>query len=123
MGWFNDNDELINPPAEKELVEIVTAATSLGGLTVMDLNTAIALFETADDLEVLHNLPQSLLVGLATQVLDNLTKESLSLKALSKGVLINKLRDMVRYCLHFFKILLIVEDRERKLESSMTAGS
>ena len=57
MGWFDDNDELINPPNEKELVEIITAVTSEEGLTVMDLNTAMALFETTDDLEVLRDLP------------------------------------------------------------------
>jgi len=95
MGWFDANDEPINPPNEKELIEIVTAVTSKGGLTVMDLNTAMALFETADDLEVLRNLPQSLLVGLSTQVLNNSIKKSLNLKTLSKGVLINKL---VRVC-------------------------
>ena len=95
MGWFDANDEPINPPNEKELIEIVTAVTSEGGLTVMDLNTAMALFETADDLEVLCNLPQSLLVGLSTQVLNDSIKKSLNLKTLSKGVLINKL---VRVC-------------------------
>lgn len=114
MGWFDANDELINPPDEKELVEIDTAATSGGGFTVMDLNTAMALFETADDIEVLHDLPRSLLVGLSARVLNNSTKESLNLKALSKRALINKLRDAVRHCLQFFEILLIVEERERK---------
>lgn len=64
MGWFDANDELMNSPDEKELVEIVMAATSEGGLTVMDLNTAMALFKTADNLEVLCNLPRSLLVAL-----------------------------------------------------------
>ena len=123
MGWFDANGELINPPDEKELVEIGTAVTSEGGFTVMDLNTAMALFETADDLEELRILPRSLLVGLSTQVLNNLTKESVKLKSLSKGALINKLRDAVRHCSQFFGVLLIVENRERKQESSMTMGS
>lgn len=123
MGWFDTNDELINPPDEKELIEVGTAATSEGGFTVMDLNTAIALFETADDLEVLHDLPRSLLVGLSTQVLNNSTKESIKLKTLSKSKLINKLRDVVCHFSQFLDVLLIIEDRERKQGSSMTAGS
>jgi len=89
----------------------------------MDFNTAMALFETADDLEVLRELPRSLLAGLCTQVLKKSTKELLNLKTLSKGLLINKLGDAVHHCSQVFWILLIVEDRERKQESSMTPGS
>jgi hypothetical protein len=96
IRWFDANDKLINPPDKKELVEIVTAVTSEGGFTVMDLNTAMTLFETTDDLEVLHDLPQSLLVELYTQVLNLPTKGSL--KSLSKCSLINKLGDVVRHC-------------------------
>lgn len=106
MGWFDANDKLIKPPDEKELVEIVTAVTSEGGFTVMDLNTAMVLFETADDLEVLRDLPRSLLVELCTQVLDPPMKESL--KRASKRSLINKLGDAVRHCSQFLMTLLIV---------------
>lgn len=119
MGWFDANDELMNSPDEKELVEIVMAATSEGGLTVMDLNTAMALFKTADNLEVLRDLPRSLLVALCGQVLN----KSLNSKSLSKGGLINRLRDAVRACSHFFGVLLMAKDRERKQDLSMTGGS
>jgi hypothetical protein len=122
MGWFDASDELINPPNDKELTEISMVATSEGGFTVMDLDTAMALFETADDLEELRILPRSLLIELSTQVPNNPTKESVNLKYLSKKVLIDYLRDAVRHRSQFFGVLLIVEYRERKQESSMTAG-
>ena len=95
MGWFDTNDRLISPPSDKELLNIVSVVTSeIGNFTIMDFNTGIALFETADDLEVLCDLPQSLLIGLCLRVVNNATKASL--KRFSKAKLIDKLRDAVR---------------------------
>lgn len=97
MGWFDINDKLISPPSDNEPLDIVSVATSeLGSLTIMDYNTATALFETADDLEVLRDLPQSLLVGLCLRVVNSATKSERSLRRLSKAMLIEKLRDAVR---------------------------
>ena len=64
-------------------------------ITIMDFNVAVALYETADDLEVLRDLPQSLLVKLYAHVYEN--PETRSLKRLSKSVLIQKLGDVVRF--------------------------
>lgn len=62
----------------------------------MDFNVAIALYETADDLEVLRNLPQTMLIKLYSHITDSGDSETRSLKHLSKTVLINKLGDVVR---------------------------
>jgi hypothetical protein len=115
MGWFDSNDKLIRPPDNKELPNIVTATTSEAeSFTIMDFNTGIALFETANDLEVLRVLPKALLVGLCLRMahrVDNSTKESL--KKLSKTLLINKLRDAVCYSPHSSMFCqLNVEKRE-----------
>ena len=61
----------------------------------MDFNVAVALYETANDLEVLRDLPQSLLLKLYSHITEN--AETRSLKRLSKSVLIKKLGDVVRY--------------------------
>jgi len=68
-----------------------------GGITIMDFNTAVALYETADDLDVLRDLPRSLLVKLYSHI--NGGTEMGSLKHQSKMALIKKLGDSVRYYL------------------------
>lgn len=100
LGWFDSNDQLISPPNDKELPDIVAATTSEAEtITVMDLNTVMALFETADDLEVLRGHPKSHLIRLCLQVINSSTQESL--KKLSKSLLIDKLRDAVRHNPHW----------------------
>ncbi len=95
MGWFDTNDQLINPPSDKELLNIVSVTTSeIGSFTIMDFNTGMALFETADDPEVLRDLPRSLLIGLCLTVANDSTKKSL--KHQNKTQLIEKLRNSVR---------------------------
>ena len=63
----------------------------------MDFNTAVALYETADDLEALRDLPRSLLVKLYSHINESTEVGSIS-KHQSKSVLIKKLGDLVRYC-------------------------
>ena len=63
----------------------------------MDFNVAVALYETADDLAVLHDFPQSLLIKLYLHIDESLNTRSL--KRLSKSALIKKLGDVVR-CHH-----------------------
>ena len=65
-------------------------------ITIMDFNVAVALYETADNLEALRDLPQSLLIKLYSHVHDP-SLEMRSLKRLSKSLLIQKLGDVVRY--------------------------
>jgi hypothetical protein len=61
----------------------------------MDFNVAVALYETADSLEVLLNFPQSLLIKLYSHINKSLNMHTL--KCLTKTTLIKKLEDVVRY--------------------------
>ena len=63
----------------------------------MDFNMAVALYETAESLEVLNNFPQSLLIKLYSQINDSENLNTRSLNRLTKTTLIKKLEDIVRY--------------------------
>ena len=118
MGWFDADDKPKNTPNDKELIDMVTATTpSVGSsFTVMDFNTAVALFETADDLDILRNFSRTLLVKLCIQFLNNSTKQSLNTK--TKGALINKLKDAVHHISEFFGLFKLLMRCSRIEEGS-----
>ena len=128
MGWFDLDGNLIRPPDNKELPDIVTTTTSEAeSFTIMDFNTGMALYETANDLEVLRDLPKALLVGLCLRVVDNGTKpgESLkkeSLKKLSKTLLINKLKDAVCHSPQFLNVSPTNVEKREKMQGLLTTA-
>ena len=66
------------------------------GITVMDFNVAVALYETVDDVKVLHDLPRALLIKLYSHILSE-SPETRSLKRLTKSNFVEKLGDAVCY--------------------------
>ncbi|KAI0055508.1 hypothetical protein BV25DRAFT_1815452 [Artomyces pyxidatus] len=71
QGWFDENDELLLPPAAGELPTInYTDGSKLLSLTVMDVDNALAYYETAEDRKSFDELTQLQLVAVAMQKLD-----------------------------------------------------
>lgn len=92
MGWFNEDDTLINPPGLNEVLDISALMSSEGGsVTVMDFHVTLALYETADDIEVLCDLPQKLLFKLHVHVDENISRNT----NLTKPKLIKRLENAV----------------------------
>lgn len=78
---------------------MVSESSEGTGISIIDFNTAVALYETANDLEALRDLPRSLLQALLVKVYSHIDRntEMGSLKQKSKTVLIKKLGDFVRH--------------------------
>lgn len=92
MAWFDEGDRLINPPGPKEVLDLEKLTSEGGSITVMDFHVALALYETADNVEELRDLPQKLLYKLHTHVGESPSGD----KRLSKGKLLERLEDAVR---------------------------
>jgi hypothetical protein len=67
-----------------------------GSVTIMDFHVALALYETADDVEELRDLPQKLLFKLHAHVDEHPSGDN----RLSKGKLLRRLEDAVRIYSH-----------------------
>lgn len=80
-------------------------------VTVMDFHVALALYETADDIEVLHDLSQKLLFKLHVHVDE---KPSANTK-LTKPRLIERLENAVGVLYsHSFGVLALTRGKEEK---------
>jgi hypothetical protein len=104
MGWFNEDDRLVSPPGPKEFFDIHVLMSSEGGsITVMDFHIALALYETADDVKELCDLPQKLLFVLHVHVDENPSGDS----RMSKTKLIKRFEDAVCSYSHSFSFLAL----------------